>query len=116
MIPLFLSASDLDELRRRHVNVLKTAIQRSYGSLQAGCVDMGVKPQNFDQALNGDRGLPVGFFQLNAKCLAWYGVGLIEEFGIPVEVRRAAKAMLGVLGFRRMAKAQLPADRTARIA
>lgn len=105
-----IAVTDVD-MHRRVANVVRTATERAYGSINKACIDMDVQQAHFTSALNGDRGLPVGFFSLSRKFWAWLAVSLVEEFGVPRAVRQGAWLMLGAFNRRRMAKASVTAER-----
>jgi hypothetical protein len=107
MLTLTMAAVDT-ETQRRMREVIKQAAMRSYGSLGAACIDMGIPQPHFNRALDGERGLPPGFLNLTPEFYGWFAVGLVEEFGIPKQIRSAFKLMLGVMGRRRIVKAVLP--------
>lgn len=108
---LILTGCVNEDMRRRVANVILTAIERAYGSVSKACIDMDVKQANFNDAMAGQRNLPVGMLCMSKKFYAWFAVGLAEEFGIPREVRSAFRLMFGVFGRRRMARAELRAER-----
>lgn len=98
-------AAQLDDIGRRHANVIRWAMQRAYGSLKVGCAEIGTNQANFAHALEAERGLPVGFLNKpSAAFLAWYGIGLVQEFGIPEDVKVAGRVVFGLIGMKRMAR------------
>lgn len=99
-----------DVMHRRVSSVIRLATERAYGSINKACIDMDVKQPHFNSALDGERGLPVGFLSLSKAFWAWFAVGLAEEFGIPKAVRRGARLMWVAVQRKRMAKVALRAS------
>lgn len=95
------------DMQRRMRGVIKEAAIRAYGSIGAACIDMDVKQPHFNRALDGERGLPPGFLNLSPAFYGWLAVGLVTEFGVPREIRKAYVVMLGVMGRRRIVPARM---------
>jgi hypothetical protein len=109
MFPVSGSVMERLERRQRYADAMRKAMRRYYGHLNDACADMNVKPSNLDAALNGDRGLPVGFLEMPLGFMAWWAIYLLDVTGIPREIKHGARVMFGLLGSRRLARAEMPA-------
>jgi hypothetical protein len=74
MFPVSGSVMERLERRQRYADAMRKAMRRYYGHLNDACADMNVKPSNLDAALNGDRGLPVGFLEMPLGFMAWWAI------------------------------------------
>lgn len=124
---MFLLAIPITENEQRvHARVIRGAIERAYGSINAACWDMvddgtgNVTAQkvasfqaNFTKELSGERALRMlPLMRLRADFWRWYGVLIAAEFGLPVELDVAERLKVGTKRMARMA-AKVPQKRSA---
>lgn len=105
LTPCFASAPKIDPtLFVKHVGVVTRALELAGLSLEKAAVWMDMDRAQLHRQLHGEGHvsltrltmLPVSFWR-------WYAVLLAAEFGLPLEVRRAAKMTLARLNDRRRA-------------
>lgn len=103
MLPSLSAVSS--DLHRRHAQVIRKALQHSYASISAACIDMEVSLPNFSNELAGERPLRFApLMKLNDEFWRWYPVCLTDEFGLPSQTRTAMRLALAAFGTKRMAR------------
>lgn len=87
-IPFMLPVSD--ETHRAHAAAITKAILRSYGTIDAACIEMGVNPANFHKELTGERSINyTRLMKLGSKFFCWLPVFLAAAYGMPEELETA---------------------------
>lgn len=105
------------DLSVRVLTVVKRALSMSDLTLEKAALWMGQDRAHLHRQLSGDGHLSLArMAQLPVTFWMWFGLLLVEEYGLPKEAQRAARVALTVLGRKKMAKAfaaQQPQRRSA---
>jgi hypothetical protein len=102
-----------DDLRRTHERALRTAIQLSGSTMRLAAQEAEIDQAQFTRQIQLAEGSLKRLAMQPKRFWQWYAVALAQEFGIPVEARRAGKLAVAALGRKRMARADMRAAREA---
>lgn len=98
-----------DDLRRRHVRVLRAALRHADLSLDTAAREAERDLSQFRRQLIGTEGSFASLWKQPPAFWQWLAVVLASEFGLPVDVRRAMQLRRVALERKRMARVELTA-------
>lgn len=107
-----------EEMRRAFVTRLRRAIEHAGLNDQQAAMYMGLTPSRWSDQCAGRENISFSrLMLLPAAVHRWHGLLLVQDLGLPMEVRRAARVAMAVSGAKRMARIQkLRAEEESEIA
>lgn len=104
-----------DDLRRRHERILRDAFRMANLTISQASQEAEIDQAQLTRQLGMQEGThkrlvmqPVAFWQ-------WLAVAIAKEFGLPAELERAARLERATKARKRMARADAPAEREAKV-
>jgi hypothetical protein len=105
MLILGLPAAAADTVNLVDLTVVRDALKHADISLEKAALYMDIDKSQLHRQLHGDGHLSVRrLARLPTAFWSWYGVLLCEHYGLPQEVQRATRLVVGLIGRRRMAR------------
>lgn len=104
-----------DDLRRRHVRTLRTAMRHADLSLDRAAREAERDTSQFHRQLEGLEGSLPSLWKQPVPFWQWFAVMLAEEFGLPPSVRRASHLRRISLVRKRMARMSEPIGNKERV-
>jgi hypothetical protein len=90
---------------RMHVELLREAMDFAGLSEEKSCLWQEVDDAQFRRQCQGVGHISLTrLMKLPVTFWSWYGLLLVTKFGLPKEVRRAARVTVAVFGMKRMAR------------
>lgn len=92
-------------LHQRFVSILLEANRRYGMSVEKMAVWLDVDVRQLRRQLEGEGNISfTRMMQLPVGWWGWFAIGILTEFGIPRELRRAARVSVAIFAEKRMAK------------
>lgn len=98
-----------DDLRRTHQRLLRDAIQLSKMTMLRASQEAEIDHAQFRRQVEMLEGSHKRLAMLPPEFWSWYGCLLVQQFGLPPEMRRSARLVLALIGRKRTAKANIAA-------
>lgn len=113
MIPL-ITITLTDERRRQIANLFWDAFRHNDQSPGSAAIEAERDRRQFARQVDGHEGSMPSFMRQPDTFWQWLGVAILDEFGLPRELERAAQLRRMVKGRKRMARAE-PADEERKV-
>lgn len=108
IVPCCVTVAVDDDLRRTHERLWRDALRHAGVTLRQASQEAEIDQSQLTRLIAAHEGPQRRLQMQPLDVWRWYGLLLVQEFGLPKEVRRSARLALAVIGRKRMARMRAP--------